>query len=53
MKGHVKVWESFFFNNVATVNVTNANSEMANGLKETSMSGHALADTSQTRSMEA
>lgn len=42
-----------FFNNVVTVNVTNSNSEMINGLKETSMPGHALADTSQPRSTEA
>lgn len=46
MKGHVKLWESFFFNNVATVNSTNANSGMVNGWKETSMPGNALADTS-------
>lgn len=42
-----------FFNNFATVNVTNANSKMVNGLRETSMPGHALADASQPRSTEA
>lgn len=41
-----------FLHNVASVSVSNANSEMVNGLKGTSMPGHTLADTSQPKPTE-